>query len=67
MDRQNKGLGKIVGIPNAMLQKITEHPMATENYECRSKTPNEQNRAYHTGSHTKENGTLWTYLWKGDE
>ena len=35
-----KGSGQIAGIQNAMLQMITEHPMAGENYECRRKTPN---------------------------
>mgnify|MGYP003497996211 FL=1 len=34
MDNQANGSGQIAGIRNAMLQKITEHPMAAENYEC---------------------------------
>ena len=34
MDNQANGSTQIAGIRNAMLQKITEHPMAAENYEC---------------------------------
>ena len=52
MDNQANGSGQIAGIRNAMLQKITEHPMAAENYEC--KTPNEQHIEYRT--------TFWPYL-----
>ena len=45
MDNQANGSTQIAGIRNAMLQKITEHPMAAENTNVyiRRRTNNTEN------------------------